>query len=710
MSHVAMAPPIGCARRVLFTAALLVTNLVNDLSAQIWPELPAENNVVELPAQEWPLRPGPRSIRVLVHYPRQQLSAETGLMLSLHNWGGVDCIGTAVPQTLADRWNLVVLCVNYLQSGPADSIQGPEPYDCGYLQSLDALRSLWWVRDRLLASKRSFDDGRIYATGGSGGGNVTLMSNKLAPRTFACVIDMCGMKKLSDDVAYDLPGGTTLNARWSRDSKHPYSLSPGHQELRFVGCLEHLWAMQRMQSLSKIIVVHGVEDDVCPFADAEEMVNLMRRFGIDVEPHFITKEDLDGVAFQSAGHSLGDRTEIVIRMADRYLRVNSPQALRRTSPTDFERREEIRYRTSDGEFIISYQNGYPVGRFEPKAVPGAYSDHQHLHVLNTVDGVSRSVTSTADWDQRRRQIRSQFESVAGALPSPNQRVPLEVQIHETTELGELTRLKLSYQSDLTDRVPAYLFIPKITPVKPRPAVLCLHQTFVGGKSEAAGLDGNPDLHYALELARRGYVTLAPDYPSLGEHAYEWKSDSPYASGSMKAIWDNIRAVDLLESRTEVNRHQIAVLGHSLGGHNAIFTALFDERLKVVVSSCGFSRFHKDDVPSWTGPRYFPAIATKYGNDPDQVPFDFPELVAAIAPRAFFASAAVKDNDFDVTGVRETLEFAKPIFALYRAEDRLRAYYPEAVHSFPPDAREAAYQFLDREIARDQEDPDAKPTK
>lgn len=30
------------------------------------------------------------------------------------------------------------------------------------------------------------------------------MANKLVPRTFACVVDMCGMKKLSDDVAFDL--------------------------------------------------------------------------------------------------------------------------------------------------------------------------------------------------------------------------------------------------------------------------------------------------------------------------------------------------------------------------------------------------------------------------------------------------------------------------------------------------------------------------
>lgn len=713
MSLAAAASRNRLARQIYPLTFLSFLIFVGNSSAQTWPELPAENDVVELPAQEWPLRPGPRTIRVLVHYPQQKLeavTADTGLMLSLHNWGGVDCVGTAAPQTLADRWNLVVLCVNYLQSGRKDSVESPEPYDCGYLQSLDTLRSLWWLRDRLMANHQPFADDRVYATGGSGGGNVTLMANKLAPRTFACIVDMCGMKKLSDDIAYNLPGGTKLDARWSSDPQHPYFLAPGHQELRFVGCPEHLWTMQRLKATSKIIVVHGTEDDVCLFSDAEEMVNLMRRTGVDVEPHFISKRDLDGVAFQSAGHSLGNRTEIVIRVADKYIGTEGGSSLRRAGPTDFERREEIRYRTSDGEFVISYELGYPVGRFELKQAPGVYDNHQQLDQLNTRDGTSRHIASTADWEQRQRQIRSQFELVAGPLPSPTFRVPLDVQTDEAVEIDGMTRIKLSYQSDPTDRVAAYLFVPKSQDSHPHPAVLCLHQTFEGGKSEPAGVDGNPDLHYALELARRGFVTLAPDYPSFGEHKYKFSEHPAYTSGSMKAIWDNIRAIDYLESRDDVDQSRIGVIGHSLGGHNAIFTAVFDDRLKAVVSSCGFSRFHKDDLPSWTGPRYFPAIATRYENDANKMPFDFPELIAALAPRAFFASAAVNDYDFDVDGVRETVEFAKPIFALYQAEDKLQAFYPSTVHSFPPEARQAAYAFLDQELGPVKTGSDSKPLK
>ena len=172
-----------------------------------------------IPAQDWPLRPGPRQVRVLVHYPdgtRSSVGPRTGIFLTLHNWGGTDCAGTASPQVLAKEVNVVALGVNYLQSGPEDSIKGPEPYDFGWLQGLDALRALWLVCHELDSAKQPFARGRLFATGGSGGGNVTLMANKLAPRTFTCIVDMCGMKKLSDALAYNLPAADGLNARYSR--------------------------------------------------------------------------------------------------------------------------------------------------------------------------------------------------------------------------------------------------------------------------------------------------------------------------------------------------------------------------------------------------------------------------------------------------------------------------------------------------------------
>ncbi len=44
----------------------------------------------------------------------------------------------------------------------------------------------------------------------------------------------------------------------------------------------------------------------------------------------------------------------------------------------------------------------------------------------------------------------------------------------------------------------------------------------------------------------------------------------------------------------------------------------------------------------------PAINSAYNNDPNLVPFDFPEIVGAFAPRAFLASAPVRDDNFEVS--------------------------------------------------------------
>ncbi len=209
------------------------------------------------------------------------------------------------------------------------------------------------------------------------------------------------------------------------------------------------------------------------------------------------------------------------------------------------------------------------------------------------------------------------------------------------------------------------------------------------------------MHYAHELANRGYVCLAPDYPSFGDYKYDFRQgENRLASGTMKAIWNNIRGVDLLESLPEVDGERIGCIGHSLGGHNTIFTGVFDQRIKALVSSCGFTAFHDyygGKLAGWTSDRYMPRIRDEYGNDPDRVPFDFHELVAALAPRAFFANAPQLDSNFDVDGVKKVVRAAGEVYELLGAESRLQAVYPDSAHDFPDEQRRQAYQWLDRQL-------------
>ncbi len=331
-----------------------------------------------------------------------------------------------------------------------------------------------------------------------------------------------------------------------------------------------------------------------------------------------------------------------------------------------------------------------------------YAEHQDLSYFLDANAQKQPIKSPADWARRREHIAAWMQTVMGPLPKPEKPVPLDVKVEEEVAVGELTRKKISYQTDSTERrVKAFLFLPK-TDKQPTPAILCLHQTTNIGKSEPSGLGGSPNLHYALHLAQRGYVTLAPDYPSFGEYPFDFAPSHGYTSGSMKAIYDNIRAVDVLQSLAEVDKDRIGCIGHSLGGHNTMFTAFFEPRIRCLVSNCGFTRFHRyynGALKGWTSSRYMPLIDSRHHNSPDEVPFDFPEIVASFAPRPFLASSPIGDSNFEVSGVKDSIASAKPIYELLGAAEALQANYPNCAHDFPEDVRKVAYEFFDKHLKR-----------
>lgn len=338
---------------------------------------------------------------------------------------------------------------------------------------------------------------------------------------------------------------------------------------------------------------------------------------------------------------------------------------------------------------------------EAQVAPPSYPDHVKLMVVRDREGAEVPVRSAADWAVRRAHILANFQEVAGPLPGGEKRVPLDVKVVEEVDQPDHRRIKLTYASEPGDRVTAWLLIPKGEAPGPRPAMLCLHQTTKGGKDEPAGLGGKPNLAYAKELVGRGYVCLAPDYPNFGERKLDVYALG-YASATMKGIWDHMRGVDLLASRSEVDPGRIGVIGHSLGGHNAAFVALFDDRLKVVVSSCGFNafpRYYGGNIAGWSHGGYMPRLKSKYELDLARVPFDWPELIGALAPRPFFSNSPVRDENFEVGGVKECIDAARPVYELLGAGENLAAAYPEAEHDFPTETRMRAYEFIDRQLKK-----------
>lgn len=344
----------------------------------------------------------------------------------------------------------------------------------------------------------------------------------------------------------------------------------------------------------------------------------------------------------------------------------------------------------------------------PSAVEIRHSD---LSVYRADDGMLKPIRTTDDWALRRKQIIAGAEAAMGSMPSLENLPEFDVKLTEDVRIGEVRRLTMSIAVDGVDRLPLDLYLPKSladvvdgqdllqagSPSK-LAAVVALHPTGAPGKRIVAGEGGKLGRQYGLELAQRGYVVIAPDYPSFGQYdKYDFEHDN-YVSGTMKGIFNHRRCVDFLSALKFVDSDRIGVIGHSLGGHNAIFLGAFDERLKVIVSSCGWCPFHDyygGDIKGWTSDRYMPRLRDTYELNPDKVPFDFYELIAALAPRTFVSVSPIRDANFDINGVRKALPVAGSIYAMFGAREELMLLTPDSEHDFPMDMRLQAYNVMDR---------------
>lgn len=320
----------------------------------------------------------------------------------------------------------------------------------------------------------------------------------------------------------------------------------------------------------------------------------------------------------------------------------------------------------------------------------------------------RPVKTWREWNERKNAIRDAMQSVMGTLPRRANMCPLEMQVHEKVSCDGYARWQISYQVVLGHRVPGYLLIPDaaLRGSQKFPGILTLHQTHPEGQKVVVGLGKSPDDEYGVELVRRGYVCLAPPYPMLANY---WPSvkELGFESGTMLGIWINMRGLDLLQSLSFVGGQSFGCIGHSLGGHNGLFTAAFDERIGVVVSSCGLDRFRDyyngdpkvwQPERGWCQTRYMPRLAA-YQNRLNEIPFDFGEIVACIAPRQVFISAPTGDSNFFWQSVDRVADTARPVFALKRANDHLKTVHPDSPHRFPPHIREEAYLLIDRTLKR-----------
>ena len=288
------------------------------------------------------------------------------------------------------------------------------------------------------------------------------------------------------------------------------------------------------------------------------------------------------------------------------------------------------------------------------------------------------------------------------MPPP---APLEAAVEARVALEPATgsdqysvaRERVGYQVEPGERVGAYLFVPFPArhPARPRgrPSS-CLHQhagQFELGKSEPAGLAGNPEQHYALELARRGYVALVADHLCFEERRDPARtrarptsgSNSPGASrlGSSlqtKYSSDAHARARLPGAREEVDPARLGCIGHSLGGQQALFLAALDERVAAASRAAALPRWRRLPRPGSTTtspptcrawrPRATSATSWRWSR------------------RGRFVGVGPTDRIFPVDGVEATVAAARAAYAAADAASRLALMIEPGGHAFyRPDA-------------------------
>lgn len=325
-----------------------------------WKGLPS---MQKFSGQEYRFQPGSRKVEIYVREPVNGINSNTGLMLLLHNWGGTWKQTASWCDMLADRYNLITVSVNYLQSGEIKHDQ--VPYDHGLLQAMDCLRAVYTIRQQLQQAGVKWNSRRLYAAGGSGGGNVSEMVNKLAPSSFAVIVDICGMPGLTDDIAY---GRGNLNAGYSRNPASPKFLTPAMQEIRDPGNLIHLQRQKKVNPSNKVVIVHGQDDLFCSVIDKINIFRNMIKAGFRPSGHFLCESDIDGKIITSSGHPVGNRLQVIVRYAGAFLEEDGVLSTSAMQVNDFDKAGKVEFPCTGGKYVVDFSK-LPTLTWQSNATP-----------------------------------------------------------------------------------------------------------------------------------------------------------------------------------------------------------------------------------------------------------------------------------------------------------------------------------------------------
>jgi pimeloyl-ACP methyl ester carboxylesterase len=343
------------------------------------------------------------------------------------------------------------------------------------------------------------------------------------------------------------------------------------------------------------------------------------------------------------------------------------------------------------------------------------------------------VTTTSAWESKAAEVRKTIQWTLGDAPPDlptgwgRPPFPIRAVTRPTTNPGQVTpdlvnwviqRTSTSFgwlqpQAALTvSRRIAFgadingdLYFPaNVAKSTKLPTVIWLH-----GYSSSLGYMWvyHNDLHPILALVKAGYAVFAYDQSGFGSRISEvgpFGRRYPHWSQMGKLVTDARAAVDALQQDALVDPQRIYIFGYSLGGAVGLFTAALDDRVKGVVSIAGFTPMRTDTPDKGTGgiARYcldrplIPKLGFFIGNE-SRIPCDYDEVLAAIAPRPALVVEPQFDRDANVSDVKDAVDQARKVYALYGAADHLGCDEPWDYNRLTNDTQERAIAWMSRRL-------------
>ena len=301
-----------------------------------------------------------------------------------------------------------------------------------------------------------------------------------------------------------------------------------------------------------------------------------------------------------------------------------------------------------------------------------------------------------DYLEWKKQVKEKYIEFLGLENIAQNACEIKVEIEETVEFDEYTRIRYVFESEKGCPVPCYLLIPK-TGKEKYPICVCVqgHSTgfhiSIGKKiyeEDDITLQTNT---YALDAVKNGFAALCVEQRGMGERT-TLRQDRGRALTcgcyftSMTAlllgrtilgerVWDVSKAIDSLSYFSDkLDLDDISMLGNSGGGTATYYSACYDERIKYAIPSCAVCAFKDSIAEMWHCTcNYVPHMA-EY--------FDMGELACLIAPRKLTLVNGEVDPIFYIKGTREVYKVIEKIYKKENAEENCRlVVLPDKPHYF-----------------------------